>query len=93
MYYAIIDTWRDGVFKFSMTKAKVLNLVIVKTYGATGFNIFPPFLRLAINHRCGLMPPHCKSRYTFTMPSTLFFFFLILCKVLFTMHNIQGISY
>jgi len=66
MYYAIVDTWPNGVFKFSMIKAKVLNLVVVKTYGATNFNIFPPLLRLAINHICGLMPLHYKSHRTFT---------------------------
>jgi hypothetical protein len=38
-----------------MTKVKVLNLVVVKTYGAIGFNIFSLLLGFALNHKCGLM--------------------------------------
>jgi hypothetical protein len=67
MYYAIANTWPNVVFKFSMKKTKVLNSNVVKTYGATGFSIFPPLLGLAINHRCGLMPLHYKSRHIFIM--------------------------
>jgi hypothetical protein len=43
MYFPIIETCLDGVFKFSMVVEKVSNSTVVKTYGAIGFNIFLSF--------------------------------------------------
>jgi hypothetical protein len=36
-----------------------------RTYGAAGFNIFPPLLGLATSHRCFRIPFRCKSRLIF----------------------------
>ncbi len=88
-YCAIVKTGLDGVFIFLMIVAKTSNSAFVKIYKVANFNMFPPRLRLAISHKCGLMPLHYKSCQTFT----LFFFSCygfeeIFCKILFTMHNI-----
>ncbi len=43
---AIINTRFDSVFKFSMTKAKILNSTLERSYKVASFNIFPPILQV-----------------------------------------------
>jgi hypothetical protein len=54
-----------------MVITKESDLVVVKTYGATSFNIFPPLQRLLVNHKCGLMALRCKSHLIFTLSFAL----------------------
>ncbi len=89
MYYAIVETWLDGVFKFSTIITKLSNSTFVKTYGAISFNIFQPLLGLAINNKCGLMPLHCKSHRTFTFS----FSFVMVLKMFFAKLCSQCIAF
>lgn len=84
MYFPIIETCLDGVFKFSMVVEKVSNSTVVKTYGGIGFNIFLSFWGFVVNHKCNLIPLCCKSCLTFTLrfsPITIFkIFFVNFCS-------------
>lgn len=67
MCFLNAKTCPHGVFTFFMVITKESNLVVVKTYGATSFNIFPPLQRLLVNHKCGLTALCCKSHLIFTL--------------------------
>ncbi len=71
MCFLIAKTCPHGVFTFFMVITKESNLVVVKTCGATSFNIFPPLQKLLVNHICGIIALHYKSHLIFTLSFAL----------------------
>jgi hypothetical protein len=90
MCFFIVKTCPHGVFTFFLVITEESNLVVVKTYGTTNFNIFPPLQKLLVNQKCGLIALCCKSPSFSHYPLHLSLFSTYFIKILFTMHFIHG---
>jgi hypothetical protein len=71
---------------------KISNLTLVKTYGVVSFNILPFLRRLVVNYTCGLTP-YIANHIELLVSSSPIMVFEKKGIFLFTMHNVQCVSY